>query len=59
MLALCRVLFRQKWGHNVICVDVDAGKVQAPKDGTLPIYEPGFEKSGSRQLQKWTVTVQY
>ncbi|MGY2260271.1 UDP-glucose dehydrogenase family protein [Pseudomonas sp. SDO55104_S430] len=29
-------------GHNVLCVDVDAGKVQALKDGTLPLYEPGL-----------------
>jgi UDPglucose 6-dehydrogenase len=29
-------------GHNVFCVDVDADKVQALKDGTLPIYEPGL-----------------
>ncbi|NUT78839.1 UDP-glucose/GDP-mannose dehydrogenase family protein [Pseudomonas sp. C1C7] len=30
-------------GHNVLCVDVDAGKVQALKDGTLPLYEPGLK----------------
>jgi UDPglucose 6-dehydrogenase len=30
-------------GHHVICVDVDAQKVQALHDGTLPIYEPGLE----------------
>ncbi|WP_397448282.1 UDP-glucose dehydrogenase family protein [Pseudomonas sp. NA-150] len=30
-------------GHNVLCVDVDEGKVQALKDGTLPLYEPGLE----------------
>lgn len=30
-------------GHNVICVDVDVGKVAALKDGTLPIHEPGLE----------------
>ncbi|MBZ9781536.1 UDP-glucose/GDP-mannose dehydrogenase family protein [Pseudomonas sp. REP124] len=29
-------------GHNVLCVDVDAAKVQALKDGTLPLYEPGL-----------------
>ncbi|MBF6039811.1 MULTISPECIES: UDP-glucose/GDP-mannose dehydrogenase family protein [Pseudomonas] len=30
-------------GHSVMCVDVDATKVDALKDGTLPIYEPGLE----------------
>ncbi|MGL6244448.1 UDP-glucose dehydrogenase family protein [Pseudomonas sp.] len=30
-------------GHNVVCVDVDAAKVQALKDGTLPLYEPGLK----------------
>ncbi|MDI1328685.1 UDP-glucose/GDP-mannose dehydrogenase family protein [Pseudomonas sp.] len=30
-------------GHNVLCVDVDADKVQALKDGTLPLYEPGLK----------------
>ena len=30
-------------GHNVLCVDVDAAKVQALRDGTLPLYEPGLK----------------
>ncbi|UVM02557.1 UDP-glucose dehydrogenase family protein [Pseudomonas laurylsulfatiphila] len=30
-------------GHTVMCVDVDADKVQALNEGTLPIYEPGLE----------------
>ncbi|MCU0091339.1 UDP-glucose/GDP-mannose dehydrogenase family protein [Pseudomonas koreensis] len=30
-------------GHNVLCVDVDAGRVEALKEGTLPIYEPGLK----------------
>ncbi|MFW9082008.1 UDP-glucose dehydrogenase family protein [Pseudomonas sp. P2757] len=30
-------------GHDVLCVDVDAAKVQALEDGTLPIYEPGLK----------------
>ncbi|WP_395603518.1 UDP-glucose/GDP-mannose dehydrogenase family protein [Pseudomonas sp. B21128] len=29
-------------GHDVLCVDVDAAKVQALESGTLPIYEPGL-----------------
>jgi UDPglucose 6-dehydrogenase len=30
-------------GHHVICVDVDARKIQALQEGTLPIYEPGLK----------------
>ncbi len=30
-------------GHSVMCVDVDAAKVQALIEGTLPIYEPGLK----------------
>ncbi|WP_130908262.1 MULTISPECIES: UDP-glucose/GDP-mannose dehydrogenase family protein [unclassified Pseudomonas] len=30
-------------GHNVLCVDVDSAKVDALKNGTLPLYEPGLK----------------
>src|SRR4051794_17876543 len=30
-------------GHNVICVDSDAKKVQTLRAGGIPIYEPGLE----------------
>lgn len=30
-------------GNNVICVDIDAQKVQRMKNGEVPIYEPGLE----------------
>lgn len=30
-------------GHHVVCVDVDAGKVERLQQGVIPIYEPGLE----------------
>lgn len=30
-------------GHNVVCVDVDAEKVDRLRGGIIPIYEPGLE----------------
>ncbi|MFM9851267.1 MAG: UDP-glucose dehydrogenase family protein [Sphingomonadaceae bacterium] len=30
------------FGHDVICVDLDASKVDALKSGVIPIYEPGL-----------------
>ena len=32
-----------EFGHNVICVDKDASKIDALKNGRIPIYEPGLE----------------
>src|SRR6476646_8268298 len=31
-------------GHNVVCVDNDARKVEALQAGKVPIYEPGLEE---------------
>src|ERR1700676_3341260 len=31
------------FGHQVICVDTDAGKIQALERGEIPIYEPGLK----------------
>lgn len=30
-------------GHDVVCVDVDASKVERLRQGVIPIYEPGLE----------------
>jgi UDPglucose 6-dehydrogenase len=31
------------FGHHVVCVDKDAGKIAALQRGEMPIYEPGLE----------------
>ncbi len=31
------------FGHQVVCVDKDAGKIDALKAGRIPIFEPGLE----------------
>ncbi|WP_380873184.1 UDP-glucose 6-dehydrogenase [Sphingomonas sp. DBB INV C78] len=31
------------FGHDVICVDKDAGKIEALERGVMPIYEPGLD----------------
>ena len=32
------------FGHEVICVDKDAGKIDRLNDGGIPIFEPGLDK---------------
>ena len=32
------------FGHDVVCVDKDAGKIAAIEAGTMPIYEPGLDQ---------------
>jgi len=31
-------------GNNVVCIDVDADKIDRLRDGIVPIYEPGLEE---------------
>ena len=31
------------FGHDVVCIDKDAGKIERLRAGTMPIYEPGLD----------------
>jgi|GEM_PF-2906015 len=31
-------------GHEILCVDLDQGKVDGLNNGIIPIYEPGLER---------------
>ena len=38
-------------GHQVVCVDVDAAKVEMLRRGETPIYEPGLEELLQRNIK--------
>lgn len=46
-------------GHQVICVDVDAKKVEIMQKGISPIYEPGLEELMERNMERLTFTTDY
>src|SRR5688500_7850383 len=33
-----------EFGHHVVCVDKDAGKIDSLNTGRMPIYEPGLDE---------------
>ncbi|TCV97491.1 UDPglucose 6-dehydrogenase [Luteibacter rhizovicinus] len=39
-------------GNHVVCVDIDAGKVERLKQGDVPIYEPGLEPMVKRNREE-------
>jgi UDPglucose 6-dehydrogenase len=39
-------------GHNVICVDRDAARIDSLVEGRMPIYEPGLEELVIRNLEE-------
>jgi UDPglucose 6-dehydrogenase len=38
-------------GHTVTCVDKDAGKISALRNGEIPIYEPGLAEMVARNVR--------
>ncbi len=39
------------FGHDVVCVDKDSGKIEALRQGKMPIFEPGLDKLVERNVQ--------
>jgi UDPglucose 6-dehydrogenase len=39
------------FGHDVICVDNDAAKIERLQEGKMPIYEPGLEVLVARNVE--------
>jgi UDPglucose 6-dehydrogenase len=39
------------FGHDVVCVDKDAGKIDALKRGVMPIFEPGLDDLVERNVR--------
>jgi UDPglucose 6-dehydrogenase len=44
------------FGHNVCCVDTDAAKVEALRDGKIPIFEPGLDEIVARNVKAGRLT---
>jgi UDPglucose 6-dehydrogenase len=43
-------------GHQVVCMDVDAGKIERLQQGILPIWEPGLEPIVARNIAEGRLT---
>ena len=40
-----------QFGHDVVCVDKDAGKIDRLRQGEIPIYEPGLDRMVADNLK--------
>jgi UDPglucose 6-dehydrogenase len=46
-------------GHHVVCMDVDAAKIERLKQGVVPIYEPGLDKLVDDNAGRLSFTTSY
>ena len=46
-------------GHRVVCMDVDAGKIERLRRGEVPIYEPGLDKLVDDNAARLSFTTSY
>jgi UDPglucose 6-dehydrogenase len=46
-------------GHHVVCMDIDAAKVERLKKGDVPIYEPGLDKLIDDNASRLSFTASY
>ena len=46
-------------GHHVVCVDVDAAKIERLQKGDVPIYEPGLDKLIDDNASRLSFTTSY
>ncbi len=44
------------FGHDVVCVDKDAGKIEALERGVMPIFEPGLDQLVARNVADGRLT---
>ena len=44
-------------GHEVVCLDVKAERIEALRNGTVPIYEPGVERLLARNRSRLRFTL--
>jgi UDPglucose 6-dehydrogenase len=45
-------------GSDVVCVDIDAGKIERLKRGEIPIYEPGLEELVAKNRERMHFTTE-
>jgi UDPglucose 6-dehydrogenase len=39
-------------GHHVVCMDIDAMRIEALRKGVMPIYEPGLDEMVGRNVEE-------
>ncbi|HXG57642.1 MAG TPA: UDP-glucose/GDP-mannose dehydrogenase family protein [Thermoanaerobaculia bacterium] len=40
------------FGNDVVCVDIDVAKIEALRNGQIPIYEPGLDKLVQKNVEE-------